>query len=192
MAEIIKIRGQKPCGVFFNAPINPETSSVLIAAMSSAVSQKYDEIHFFLNTPGGMIADGIASYNFLRSLPVQIIIYNIGAVNSVGNAVYQAADKRICAETSSFMFHGVGIDVNNIRLELKQLNEMTKSVQNDQDQISKIIVERTGLSLEDVNELFLNMEYLKADEAFKRGITDEVRDIHLPEGLPIIPLVFKG
>ena len=90
------------------------------------------------------------------------------------------------------MFHGVGFDVNNTRLELKQLNERVKSIQTDQHKISQIIARHSNLSIADVGKLFLEMEFLKAEEAIECGLADEVRDIHLPLGLPILPLVFQG
>lgn len=190
--KTIQINGEKPCCISFNSQINSETSSALMAVMSNAVNEGHDEIHFMLNTPGGTVADGIATYNFIRSLPAQVIAYNMGTVDSIGNVLYQVGEKRICAKASSFMFHGVGFDVNNTRFELKQLNEKVQNIKNDQDKISKIMVKHTRLNMRDVNDLFLEMAFLKADEAVDRGIADEVRDIHLPSGLPIIHLVFQG
>ena len=65
-------------------------------------------------------------------------------------------------------------------------------MRSDQDLISEIIVRHTGLSTEDVDDLFLEMAFMNAEEALKRGVTDEVRDINLPSGMPIMQLIFQG
>ena len=176
----------KPCCVAFNSPINNDTASALMAVLADSVNNEYDEIHLLLNTPGGSVQDGIALYTFIKALPARIVIYNISQVNSIGNAVYQAGDLRLCAHGSSFMFHGVGFDiVDKTRFELKQLRERTQGIVNDQASISEIIERHTLLTKDDIDELFLETAYLRAEEAVTRGIADEVRAINLPAGLPI-------
>lgn len=190
--QTIAIAGQKPCCISFNAPVSPKTASPLMGVITNMVNGGHDEVHLLLNTPGGTVADGIGIYNLLRAVPASIVTYNMGSVNSIGNVIYQAGNRRICAQTSSFMFHGVGFDIANARMELKQLKEKVDGIHNDQAMISDIMVRHTGLGSDDVDQLFLDMAFLSAQEALKRGITDEVRDIHLPQGLPVQQLVFQG
>ena len=89
------------------------------------------------------------------------------------------------------MFHGVGFDIQNARLEMKQLQEKMQGLNNDQSQIADIMVRHTNLLRDEVDSLFLEMAYLTANEAMERGITDEVADIHLPKGMPILQLIFQ-
>ena len=185
------ISGSKPTCVSFNSQVNPMTSSALMAVLAEAVNHEHDEIHLLLNTPGGTVADGVTVYNFIRALPAKVLIYNIGTVASIGNVIYQAAHKRLCARTSSFMFHGVGFDVTmSERYELKRLREKIDHIRNDQGMISQIIARHTNLSTSEIEELFLEMRLMRADEALDGGVTDEVGDINLPPGLPIQQLVF--
>ena len=162
-----------------------------MGALASALNDGFDDIHLFLSTPGGTVHDGIAIYNTIRALPVPVRTYNLGNVNSIGNVLFQAGERKICAVTSSLMFHGVGFDVQNSRLELKQLNERVSSIDNDQSLIASIMNRHTKLSEAEINELFLAMAYMNAEEAVKRGIADEVRDIHLPRGVPVHQLIFQ-
>lgn len=191
-AEPIEVTGERPICVSFNAPVSPNTASPLMAVLAQYASGGHDEIHLLLSTPGGTVADGITLYNFIRSLPTRVVTYNLGSVNSIGNVVYQAGARRISAPVSSFMFHGVGFDIANARMELKQLKERVEGIKNDQSMISDIMVRHTNLGADEVDKLFLDMAFLNAQEAFQRGITDEVRDIHLPSGLPVQQLVFQG
>ena len=189
--EPITINGKNPVCFQFTSDINAITTPVLLGALANAVNEGRDEIHLFMSTPGGLVADGIAAYNGIRALPIPVLTYNIGNVDSIGNVVFQAGSRRVAAPISSFMFHGVGFDVQNARFELRQLNERADSIQKDQQLIAEILVGRTQLSISDVEQLFLRTAYLRPHEALDRGLTDEVREVRLPQGVPIFQLVFQ-
>ena len=187
----IDIHGTNPVCFSFTSDINPSSTPILLGALMNAVNEGRDEIHLFISTPGGLVADGIAGYNAIQALPVPVYTYNIGNVDSIGNVLFQAGERRIAAPISSFMFHGVGFDIQNMRFEMKQLNERTASIQNDQSLIAEIMAKRTNLSVGDVEELFLRTAYLRANEAFDRGLTDEVREIFLPKNMPLYQLIIQ-
>ena len=153
--------------------------------MTDSSNSGYDEIHLLLSTPGSTVAEGIALYNMIRALPLRVVTYNFGSVNSIGNVVYQASAKRIAATDSSFMFHGVSIDFDNTRMDLKHLQERAEGLKIDQSMICDIMVRHTNLNGANTHRLFLEMAYLNVHEALLSGIIDEVKDIHFPPGLPI-------
>ena len=144
-----------------------------------------------ISSPGGGVADGIAVYNFLRSIPIPVTTYNIGTVDLISNVIFQAGKHRVSYPTSRFMFHGVGFDIQNARFELKQIRERSEAIQNDQAMIADILVRHTKLSVEDVEKLFLEAAFLRSIDALERGIVDEVADVHLPLGMPVLQLVFQ-
>lgn len=191
--ETIQISGKNPICISFSAFVYPQTASVFLAAITNSVNKGHEEIHVLLSTPGGNVSDGITIYNTIRALPVPVVMYNVGNVNSIGNVVFQSGKRKVAAPSSSFMFHGVGFDIHKeTRMELKELQEKVASLKNDQSLISDIMVKHTKLSADDVDELFLNMAFVGAQDALKRGITDEVTEINLPPGLPIQHLLFQG
>ena len=177
-------------GISFISHINATTAPALLGAIHNAV-KKHDQIHLLLSTPGGSVSEGVAIYNSIKALPIEVYIYNIGTINSIGNVVFQAGTQRIAAPASSFMFHGVGFDIQNERFELKQLNEKRETLKNDQSLIAQIIGKHTKLDEAAVERMFLNMEYVSSEEALKRGITDEVRDINLSSQMPVQQLIFQ-
>lgn len=187
------ITGKKPSIISFISPVNLETTQVLAGVMVEAANEGYDEIHLLFSTPGGLVAEGITLYNLIRALPVPVHTYNMGTVDSIGNMVYLAGQKRFSAVSSSFTFHGVGFDVPpGTRWELKDLNEKVDSVENDQALIAEIIERHTELSRGRIDSLFLQMAHINAQEALKYGITHKVCDINLPDGVPVVQLVFQG
>ena len=177
--------------ISFASAVNPQTAQVLMGALTNAVNKGCAKIHLLLSTPGGTTAEGITLYNFIRALPVPVFIYNMGRVDSIGNVMFQAGTRRIASTTSSFMFHGVGFDITNARMEYVHLIEKIKAVQNDQSIISAIMAERTGLASTEVDSLFQKTAFVNASEAVQRGIADEVSNINLPQGVPIQQLIFN-
>jgi ATP-dependent protease ClpP protease subunit len=145
-----------------------------------------------LSTPGGTVREGLAVYNLLRALPIKVHTYNVGSVNSIGNVIYLAGERRLASPTSSFMFHGVGIDLKQARLEEKNLKELTDSLKNDQGLIAQVIVRHTNIDSATVDQLFLAAAFIGADDAKGRGIVHDVSDIQVPQGAPFVQLVFQG
>jgi ATP-dependent protease ClpP protease subunit len=181
-----------PAYVSFLSPVNPTTAQALMGVIGKQLPKGTDEIHLMLSTPGGNVREGVALYNLLRALPTRLITYNVGTVDSIGNVVFLAGDDRYAAQTSSFMFHGVGFDVQNTRFEKKTLTERLDSLQNDQSLISDIIIQRTNINAQEAEALFLQAAFIRADDAKARGIINDIRDVQVPQGAPFIQLVFQG
>lgn len=90
------------------------------------------------------------------------------------------------------MFHGVGFDVNaRIRLEEKSLKEKLDLIQIEHNRIGSIMEERTKLNKESIAKLFLEAQTKDATYAIGCGIIDEIKDVKIPSGSPVISLVFK-
>ena len=118
--------------------------------------------------------------------------HNVGAVNSIGNAIFLAGEERCANPGTTFMFHGVGFDVQNMRLEERDLVGRLDSVRADQTRIGSIIKDRARFPNEkEIEELFLQAATKDAEFAKDRGIIDEIREAKVPRGTPIIQLIFK-
>ena len=140
--------------VIFTAEISPQTVESLIQAFSKIAEQNIPEVYFAFSTPGGEVAQGITLYNFLRGVPFKLTVHNIGNVDSIGNAIFLAANTRYACEHSTFMFHGVGFNQPSGRFEEKQVREMLDGISADQKRIGSIISEHTDISGNEVGELF--------------------------------------
>jgi len=178
--------------ISFSAEINPHTTESLIATLSNVVNQRVKQVYLMLSTPGGSVMHGMNLYNILKGLPVELVTHNVGNVDSIGNAVFLAGSRRYACPHSTFMFHGVGFQVQpNSQLEEKFLRERLGSIMSDQKRIGSIIQERTKIQKEDVEKLFLEAQTKDAAFAASSGIVDEIRDLQIPPGGPVISLVFQ-
>ena len=177
--------------ISFTAEINPTTTEVLLKACCELATKGVKTIYLLISTPGGSVACGTNVYNILRALPCKIVTHNVGAVNSIGTAMFLAGEKRYANPGTTFMFHGVGFDARNMRLEEQDLREHLASVCADQTKIGSIITGRTDISKEEIEDFFLKATTKDADSAKDCRIVHEIREAKVPDGAPIIQLVFK-
>lgn len=177
--------------ISFCADINPHTVQNLLGVVFDQINKGAKQIHFLFSTNGGQVAVGIAAYNIIKGLPVETVMQNVGAVDSIGNAIFLAGKKRIACPHSSFMFHGVGMDASNgTRLEEKNLRETLGIITADQAKIGGVIAQETSLKPAEINDLFLNAQTKDAAAALKVGIVHEVADVAIPAGAQTLQLVF--
>lgn len=73
----------------------------------------------------------------------------------------------------------------------KHLRERLDGIMQDQLRIGAIIRQHTNLNEEEVSELFREARTKDADYAKRIGIVNDIRDINIPAGSPIISLVFQ-
>ena len=176
----------------FTQEIVPKTVEPLIQALAKLSQEGVQEVYMAFSTPGGNVAQGITLYNFLRGGSFKLIVHNIGNIDSIGNAIFLAADTRYACAHSTFMFHGVAFNTTEASsFESKRLREMLDTIGADQRRIGGIITERTNISQDDVDELFLEAQTKTAELALERRIVHEIREFKLPLRAPVISFVFQ-
>ncbi len=175
--------------VKFSSPINPQTAQNLMNFLTQQINSGQKEFYFLISSPGGSVNDGIVLYNFLKALPAKIIMHNIGIIDSIATVVFLAADERYSNKNSSFLFHGVGIDITQpMRFEEKNLKEQLIIIERDQKNIADIISERTKLREDDIREMFFRAKTKHSQEAQETGIIKEIKEAIIPEGGQIVSL----
>jgi len=162
-----------------------------MAAIAQRLAQGTTDFYFLLSTPGGQVASGMTLYNFLHGIPATVTMHNIGNVDSIGNAIFVAADaaNRYACAHSTFMFHGVGLDIQNVRLEEKNAREVVHTILADQTRIADVLVARTGLTKNQARQLFREARTKDAMHAKSAGIIADIRDVQIPAGADVVSLV---
>jgi ATP-dependent Clp protease, protease subunit len=184
---------QKPAAyVSFSAEVNINTAEQLQALAANIVGQGHPEIHLLLSTPGGAVQYGITIYNFLLALPIKVVTHNLGNVDSIGLVIYLAGSERYACPHTTFMLHGVAMQVPApTSLFEKNFQESLARLTADQARIKGIYSERSKVSPEQAEGLFLQETTLSAEEAVSRGIVHEIRQLSIPPGSPVLQLVFN-
>jgi ATP-dependent Clp protease, protease subunit len=134
---------------------------------------KSQEIHFYINCPGGSVTATLAIYDTMQFLECPISTYCMGLAAS-GAAIILAAGtkgKRYCLPNSKVMIHQpwgqVGGQISDIEI---QANEITK----ERHRLNEILAKHTGQPLPAIEKETDRDRYFGADEAKAFGLVDEV------------------
>lgn len=131
------------------------------------------EIHLYINCPGGSVTATLAIYDTMQFLECPISTYCMGMAAS-GAAIILAAGtkgKRYALPHSKIMVHQpwgqVGGQVSDIEI---QANEILK----DRDRLNQILARHTGKPKEVIEVETERDRYFHAHEAKEFGLVDEV------------------
>ena len=132
------------------------------------------EIHMYINCPGGSVSATLAIYDTMQFLECPIATYCMGVAASGAALILAAGTKgrRYALPNSKIMIHqpwgqvGYG-QVSDLEIEAK---EMLK----DRARLDEIIAKHTGQPVETINRETERDRYFSPQEAKEFGLVDEV------------------
>lgn len=174
-------------------PLDDARANALIATCTQLLAQhKPDALYFLMSSPGGSVRAGVTLYNYLKAIPAEVIMHNMGMIDSIATVVFLAGDKRYAAPHSSFLYHGVMMTYpNGARMALNMLEEQRSSLIQDQAKISGIIADNTKMSQAELEALFAQGESKDLVFAKTKGVIHDVRVAEIPKGALHITVNFQ-
>ena len=130
------------------------------------------EITIYINSPGGIVQDGLAVYDTIMLLNSPVRTVCLGTCASMGAILFLAGDKREMMKHGKIMIHDPSFGGNHsiggkkpheIQIELDDLNRCRMS-------LAQIIADRTGKSLEDICKVTEKDAFFSAEEAVEFGL----------------------
>jgi ATP-dependent Clp protease, protease subunit len=148
--------------------------------MNVATQGKAERVHILFQSAGGNVGDGIALYNFLRTCPVDLTLYNVGTVASVGVIIFLGANRRVSHKHATFMVHrSTSFPVGAHPAE--KLEFTAKALRMDDERTEAILREHLRFEEGKWAELRNNAEFwFTGDEALKNGLITEIDDFAPP------------
>lgn len=160
--------------VFLIGEINHASAARLMMQMFYLEHQKRgQEIHFYINSPGGAVDDTLAIYDTMRFLSSPVSTYCLGRAYSGGAVLLTAGTKgrRFILPHAKVMIHqpygGVYGQAEDIRIQAEQI---IKSKQ----ELIHILSRHTGQSEDRIREDGERDKYFNAGQAKEYGLVDEV------------------
>ena len=131
------------------------------------------EIHLYINSPGGSVSATLAIYDTMQFLECPIATYCMGMAAS-GAAILLAAGtkgKRFALPNSKVMIHQpwgqVGGQITDMEIEANELEK-------DRHRLNEILAKHTGQPIERIAKDTERDRYLTAAQAKEYGLVDEV------------------
>lgn len=160
--------------VFLVGEINQASAARLMMQMFYLENLKRgQEIHFYINSPGGAVDDTLAIYDTMRFLSSPVNTYCIGRAYSGGAVLLTAGQKgkRFILPHAKVMIHqpygGVGGQAEDIRIQAEQIIK-------SKNELIRILSRHTGQSEANVRRDGERDKYFSAMEAKEYGLVDEV------------------
>jgi ATP-dependent Clp protease protease subunit len=160
--------------VFLVGPVDEGTANLVVAQMLFLESENPDkDIHFYINSPGGSIAAGMAIYDTMQFIKPDVSTLCIGMAASMGAFLLAAGakGKRFVLPNSTVMIHqplgGFQGQASDIAIHAKYILAL-------RERLNKLMALHTGKSVEEVAHDTDRDNFLTAEEALAYGMVDKV------------------
>lgn len=174
----------------FVEPINDDVAKRLMNLCCELWDQqKPTRVVVLFSSPGGFINPGVSLYNFFQAFPCEIIMHNIGNIDSSAVIVFLAGNRRLASPSSSFLMHGITWNYRSGAVRTReQLEEDLSRLKEDEARIAKILASKTKLTIEEVMSLFRQGEAKSPEFALEKGIIDSIEEPKIPTEAQILHL----
>ncbi|HBQ60966.1 MAG TPA: ATP-dependent Clp endopeptidase proteolytic subunit ClpP [Balneolaceae bacterium] len=160
--------------VILGTPVNDTVASSIMAQLLFLESEDPEkDIQFYINSPGGVVSAGLAIYDTMQHIKCDVATTCMGMAASMGAVLLTAGTegKRSCLPHSRVMIHqplgGTRGQASDIEIEAKEILRVKK-------ELSQILADHSGKSVDQVIEDSDRNKWMTADEAKDYGLVDNV------------------
>ena len=160
--------------VFLVGPVTDSTANLVVAQMLFLESENPDkDINFYINSPGGSIAAGMAIYDTMQFIKPDISTQCVGMAASMGAFLLAAGakGKRFALPNSTVMIHqplgGFQGQASDIEIHARYILAL-------RERLNRLMALHTGKSVEEVARETERDNFLTAEEALAFGMIDQV------------------
>ncbi|SVD09774.1 uncharacterized protein METZ01_LOCUS362628 [marine metagenome] len=162
--------------IFLVGPVNDNLSSLISAQLLFLESENPEkEISLYINSPGGVVSDGLAVYDTMQFIQSPVSTLCFGQAASMGSFLLAAGEKgkRFALPNSRIMVHqpsaGFKGQASDIEIHAKEVLAMKSN-------LNKLYSKHTSQTVEAVEEALERDNFMSPDEALKFGIIDEIQE----------------
>ena len=162
--------------VFLGEDVNPHTANLIVAQLLHlAYEDPKKDIKLYINSPGGVIYDGLAIIDTMNYIEPDVQTIGIGLQASMGAMLLSAGakGKRFALPNSRIMIHqpssGTEGKITDQEIALKEGIYLKKL-------LAEMLAKNTGQKLAKVEKDMDRDNWMSAEEALKYGLIDKVID----------------
>ncbi len=167
----------------FIGGIDQQSTQRIFQGLATATAKGIQHVHLLFQSAGGIIGDGIALYNFFRTLPIELSLYNVGTVASVGAIAYLGAKTRKTSTQAAFMVHRTQALPQAATAE--RLHALAYSVAVDDKRIENILKQHLDMPDDKWRVYECADLWISSHESVKYGMATAIDDFSPPRGIQI-------
>lgn len=161
--------------IFLHGNISEDSTHTLIAKLMWLEKNRPREaIKLYINSIGGVIAQGLAIYDTIQTLRTPVSTICLGQASSMATVLLTAGKpgERYSLPHSKIMIHqpnhpGVSGTETEMQIQVTQMKEFRLTIE-------ELISKHTGQPIEKVHQDCERDYYMNAQEALKYGIVDKI------------------
>ena len=162
--------------IFLGGGVDDDVANLIIAQMLF-LSNENDEadIHFYINSPGGVITSGLAIYDTMQFLRCDVSTYCVGQAASMGSVLFAGGKegKRFMLPNSRILLHQPLISgvmqgaATDLEIEAKEILRL-------RERLYDVLSKHTGKDAKDIEKDCDRNLWLEADESIAYGLADKI------------------
>jgi len=160
--------------IFLGTGVSDEIANLVIAQLLFLEAEDSEkEIHFYINSPGGLVTAGLAIYDTMQYIRSPVATYCMGQAASMGALLLAAGDKgkRYALPHSRILIHQV---MGSFSGQASDVDIQAKEILRLKEELNQILADHTGQPLEQI-ALDTDRDYfMSGEEAKEYGVVDQV------------------
>ena len=160
--------------VFLVGEVNDQSANLVVAQMLFLESENPDkDISFYINSPGGSVSAGLAIFDTMNFIKPDVSTLCMGMAASMGAFLLAAGakGKRFALPNSRVMIHqplgGARGQATDIEIHAREILRLKAD-------LNRILSDRTGQTLEKIQQDTERDYFMAAAEAKEYGLIDQV------------------
>lgn len=160
--------------IFLVGPVNDAVANLVVAQLLFLESENPDkDISLYINSPGGSVSAGMSIFDTMNFIKPQVSTLCMGMAASMGAFLLAAGakGKRFSLPNAKVMIHQ---PLGGTQGQATDIEIHAREILKTREQLNRILAERTGQSLEKIQNDTERDYYMSAAEAQTYGLIDQV------------------
>ncbi|WP_423188614.1 ATP-dependent Clp endopeptidase proteolytic subunit ClpP [Alkalibacterium sp. f15] len=162
--------------IMLGGPVDDQVANSIIAQLLFLDAQDPEkDIYLYINSPGGSVTAGLAIFDTMNFIKADVQTIAIGLAASMGSFLLAAGvkGKRFALPNTEILIHQ---PLGGAQGQATEIEIAARHILKTRDRLNKILVERTGNSIEVIERDTDRDFFMTAQEAKAYGIVDEIME----------------
>lgn len=160
--------------IFLSDEVNDVTASLVVAQLLFLDAEDPGkDIYLYINSPGGSVTAGMGIFDTMQYIKSDVSTICVGMAASMGAFLLAAGakGKRFALPNSTIMIHQ---PLGGMQGQASDMKIHADFILKTKDTLNRILSERTGQSLEQIEKDTDRDNFLSAEDAKNYGLIDEI------------------
>ncbi|NLH42539.1 MAG: ATP-dependent Clp protease proteolytic subunit [Planctomycetes bacterium] len=162
--------------IFLGGGINDAVANLIIAQMLFLSNEdSKSDIHFYINSPGGVITAGMAIYDTMQFVRCDVATYCVGQAASMGAVLLAAGapKKRFLLPNSRVLVHQPHV-MGVLEGPATDLDIEAREILRTRARLNEILAHHTGQEIAKIEKDSDRNLWLDAEESVSYGLADQI------------------